>query len=182
MSDVLRLEVYQSDWMPGFAAFLDDGKVAEDAKAHIALNLACFLACVETGEVPRADLPYVIAESLMHEVIHALESWAEVEFSEERVEKLLTEYRNMYRSDKPAYTECEEREQPEVTAMRSAMIRLNERLAEAEATLAIYRKPCPYCHDILCDEKCQAALKKKFNDVCFPEDASLRYPDPEETA
>lgn len=85
--------------MPGFASFLEDGSLAEGAKAHIGLNIGSLLCCVETGELPKKDLPYMIAESLMHETIHALESWAKVEFSEEKVEELLQKYRAKYRPD-----------------------------------------------------------------------------------
>jgi hypothetical protein len=51
---------------------------------------------VQTGDLDKKDLPYFVAESLMHEVIHVLEAWAGVEFSEDRVEELLTKYREKY--------------------------------------------------------------------------------------
>lgn len=93
------LEIYQHDWSPGWASFLEDGSIAEGAKAHATLNLGSCLVAVESGELPAKDLPYLIAESIMHEAIHALESWAKVEFSEERVEELLEVYRKKYRPD-----------------------------------------------------------------------------------
>ena len=89
----MEIKVYQHDWMPGFAAFLDDGSVDEKAEAHISLNLGDFLALVHDGDIDNKDLPYKIAESLMHEIIHALEAWAKVEFSEDKVEALLDKYR-----------------------------------------------------------------------------------------
>lgn len=91
------LEVYQHDWIPGFAAFHDDDSINETAKAHVVLNLGSLLSSVESEELPVKDLPYMIAETLMHEAIHALEAWAKVEFSEERVEHLLEKYREKYR-------------------------------------------------------------------------------------
>lgn len=97
--DKISLEVFQHDWIPGFAAFHHDGDLDETAKAHVVLNLGTLLTCVETGELPKKDLPYMIAESLMHEAIHALEAWAKVEFSEEKVEALLEKYRLKYRPD-----------------------------------------------------------------------------------
>jgi hypothetical protein len=114
-----KIEVYQKDWMPGFAAFLDDGSLQADAHAHIALNLASFLGSVEIGDLEAKDLPYAIAETIMHEVIHALEAWAGVEFSEGRVEELLTAYRLKYRPEAPVYRECEPRETPESQAFKS---------------------------------------------------------------
>lgn len=35
----VSLEVYQHDWTPGFAAFMDDGRIAQGAPAHVSLNL-----------------------------------------------------------------------------------------------------------------------------------------------
>lgn len=89
----MEIKVYQHDWMPGFAAFLDDGSVDEKAEAHVSLNIGSFLAAVEEGDIESKDLPYQIAERLMHEVIHVLEAWAGVEFSEDKVEALLDKYR-----------------------------------------------------------------------------------------
>jgi len=89
----MRIEVYQHDWIPGFAAFNDDGSVRNGGPAHIALNVGAFMAAVETGDFDRKDVPYLVAESIMHEVMHALEAWAGVEFSEDRIEALLEKYR-----------------------------------------------------------------------------------------
>jgi hypothetical protein len=100
----IRIEVYQEDWIPGFAAFHDDGNLRDTAKAHVVLNLAANLLAVEDGDIPKSDLPYIIAENIMHEVIHVLEAWCDQEFSEERVEALLTKYRDKYKPDAPAYT------------------------------------------------------------------------------
>lgn len=91
----MTVEVYQQDWCPGFAAFLDDGSV-QKGTAHICLNVGALMAAVEAKDVEKADLPYLIAESMMHEIIHALEAWAGVEFSEEKVEALLEAYRVKY--------------------------------------------------------------------------------------
>jgi hypothetical protein len=112
----ISIEVFQQDWIPGFAAFYDYGSIKESAKAHIVLNLASFIASIETKDLSPSDLPYVIAESLMHEAMHVLESWANVEFSEERIEELLTKYREKYRSEAPRYEKCEPRETPEQRA------------------------------------------------------------------
>jgi hypothetical protein len=91
----LSVEVYQQDWCPGFAAFLDDGSVSQ-GKAHVCLNVGALMAAVEAQDVAKEDVPYLVAESLMHEFIHALEAWAGVEFSEDKVEALLEKYRVQY--------------------------------------------------------------------------------------
>lgn len=91
----MQIEIYQQDWFPGFAAFLDDGSVSK-GKAHVCLNLGALMAAVEAKDIAKEDIPYLVAESLMHEIIHALESWAGVEFNEEKVEALLEKYRVKY--------------------------------------------------------------------------------------
>jgi hypothetical protein len=100
LPDTIRIEVYQQDWMPGFAAFRDDDAIAQ-GKAHVALNVGALMACIAEGDIDRADLPYLVAESLMHEVINVLEAWAGVEFSEERVEALLDKYRAAAEQEPP---------------------------------------------------------------------------------
>ena len=92
----MEIKIFQQDWIPGFAALLDDGRIREDAKAHVVLNLGSLMAAVEGGHIEKKDLPYFVAESLMHEIIHTLEAWAEIEFNEERVEVLLEKYRTEY--------------------------------------------------------------------------------------
>lgn len=92
----IAIHIFQQDWMPGFAAFHDDGCISETAKAHVVLNLGSFMSAIQQKALDPKDLPYFVAESLMHEVIHVLEAWANVEFSEDRVEALLTKYREKY--------------------------------------------------------------------------------------
>lgn len=78
--------------MPGFAAFLNNGAI-EKGKAHVVLNIGGILGCVANGDIPRKEVPYFIAETIMHEVIHALEAWGRIEFSHRRINKLLKKYR-----------------------------------------------------------------------------------------
>jgi hypothetical protein len=93
----LDIKVYQHDWIPGFAAMLNDGSIDEKAEAHVVLNLGSILCAVKVGDVPREDMPYMIAECLMHEVIHVLEAWAGAEFNEDRVEALIEKYQEYLR-------------------------------------------------------------------------------------
>lgn len=116
MNDTVKIEIYQHDFIPGFAAFRDDGAIEAEAKAHVVINLASFLGSVEIKDIEPKDVPYLIAESIMHEVIHALEAWAKVEFSEDRVEGLLTKYREKFGVEAPTYEACEPRVLPEVQA------------------------------------------------------------------
>lgn len=88
---VLKIEFRQVDWVPGFAGYLENGN--PKGKAFCLLNVGALLSTIERGDLPVGDLPYMIAETMMHEIIHAIEAWAGVEFSEEKVEALLTKYR-----------------------------------------------------------------------------------------
>ena len=97
-SDRIIIEIRQQDWIPGFAAFVDDEDSPESnpnpqGPYHILLNLGAGLCAVEAGDMPKAELPYHVAESLMHEIMHVLEKWAGIEFNEDRVEGLLAKYR-----------------------------------------------------------------------------------------
>ena len=99
-NDRIEIEIYQQDWIPGFAAFRNDSSIAE-GKAHVILNVGAFLAVVANKDVAPGDLPYCIAESLMHEVVHVFEAWAQVEFSEDRVEALIQKYRDAMSEAEP---------------------------------------------------------------------------------
>lgn len=104
--DRVSIEIYQQDWIPGWAAFHDDGSIQEGSKAHVVLNLGSLLCAVESGDLAKSDLPYMVAESLMHEVIHVLEAWANVEFGEEKVERLLEKYRDHVGKDTIWQPDC----------------------------------------------------------------------------
>jgi len=89
----LKIEFHQHDWIPGFAAFAPGATTpAPDSRAFCVVNLGSLLAAVQAKDLPAADVPYVVAESMMHEVIHVIEQWAGTEFSEDRVEALLSKY------------------------------------------------------------------------------------------
>lgn len=88
------IEFHQQDFIPGFAAFLPSATTpAPNSRAFCVLNLGSLLAAVALGDMPASEVPYAIAESMMHEVMHVLEQWAGTEFSEERVEALIEKYR-----------------------------------------------------------------------------------------
>ena len=95
MTRALVIEFHQHDWIEGFAAFRPDATTpSPDSRAFCVLNLGSILGTVATGHVPASDVPYIVAESMMHEIIHALEQWAGIEFNEDRVEALLEQYRS----------------------------------------------------------------------------------------
>jgi hypothetical protein len=98
----IRIELFQQDWMEGFAAYLHDGTRHKDANPHIAINVGAFMAAVNSKQITQNELPYMVAESLMHEFIHVLEAWAGVEFSEAKVENLLAKYREACNPNNPS--------------------------------------------------------------------------------
>lgn len=96
------VEFHQQDWIPGFAAFLPGATTPQpDSRAYCVLNLGSMLSTVAHDDVPVSDLPGFIVESMIHEVGHVLEQWADVEFSEERVEALCEHYRAALASTEP---------------------------------------------------------------------------------
>lgn len=97
LTDHLTIKVYQQDWIPGFAALINYEEREASDSAHVVLNLGSLLSLIEQEEdYNPKDVPYIVAESLMHEIAHALEQWAFVEFDEDRVEELTEKYRQKY--------------------------------------------------------------------------------------
>ena len=90
----VKADIVQADGVDGFA-FYKVGSV-KDNRCIIGLNVEAFVASVAMGQTKLKDLPYLLAESIMHEVIHALEDWAKVQFSHRKVNKLLKDYAEHY--------------------------------------------------------------------------------------
>jgi hypothetical protein len=87
------LKVYQADGIEGFACYVSPQREITGSPI-IGLNVESLLGTVVMGDVEASELPYFVAESIMHEVLHVLEKWAGVEFSEARIEALLEKYRS----------------------------------------------------------------------------------------
>jgi hypothetical protein len=56
----------------------------------VILSIENFAWLIKDGEIDKEELPYFIAETIVHEVIHVLEDWAGVEFNEEKVDKIIS--------------------------------------------------------------------------------------------
>lgn len=94
------VEFRQHDWMPGFAAYLhEEGKPFPNGTAFCAINLHALLGAYVTTDETHAGFVESIADTMVHEVIHVIEAWAGVEFSEQRVEKLIDGYRQRAAED-----------------------------------------------------------------------------------
>lgn len=90
----IKARVVQMDGIDGFACYLSPS--ARKGKTIIGLNVEALLASVVVKDFTVKDLPYIVADSIMHEVIHALEDWAQVQFSDKKVNKLIAKYRKHY--------------------------------------------------------------------------------------
>lgn len=94
----LHIEIRPYRGSKGFACYLA-GSVHED-RVRVRLGIEGIIACVESGDIEAKDIPYIVADCIMHEIIHALEDYARVEFSEDRVEDCITRYRAWQRKQK----------------------------------------------------------------------------------
>lgn len=76
------------DKMNAFGAYLSPS--IKNGKGLVFLNIEGTIgACLENDINPKE----LIVETLMHEVGHALEQWYDIEFSENRMEEIIEEYR-----------------------------------------------------------------------------------------
>ena len=91
----VRADVVQADGVDGFACYLQ-GSARKNKRCIIGLNVEAFMAAIVSKQLDEKDIPYIMAESMMHEVIHAVEDWARVEFSHKKVNKLIDAYREHY--------------------------------------------------------------------------------------
>lgn len=97
MTDAARhpfpvIEFRQYDWMPGFAAYVANDGGAPDDPAFCVLNLGSLLSGVAAGDMSREQLVEEVAHCMFHEILHVVEHWAGVEFSDDRVESLIAKY------------------------------------------------------------------------------------------
>jgi len=99
VKDFPIIKVHQHDWIPGWSAFAatDDGEFP-NGEAHIAIDIGGMVAALVNDQLGADEMPYFVAECIMHEVIHVLEQWAGVEFSEDRVEALIEKYQEARRA------------------------------------------------------------------------------------
>jgi hypothetical protein len=91
----VKADIVQADGIKGFACYLPDS-VRKNKRCIIGLNVFAFIAAIAMKQLRRKDIPYLMAECIMHEVIHAFEDWAKVEFSHRKVNKLINVYREHY--------------------------------------------------------------------------------------
>lgn len=94
MSDTINIHITRDDSIPAFAAYCSPSIKEEDA-GLVLLNIAATFCSV--AEYPDdIGAKEVLIESIMHEVGHALEEYLGLEFDEERIEKIVEQYRVKY--------------------------------------------------------------------------------------
>lgn len=100
--DILKLktkvDIIQADGIDGFGCYLQNS-VRKNKRCIIGVNVEALMAAVAMKDLKVEDVPYIFAETIMHEVIHSLEDWAKVEFSHKKVDKLIAAYRRHYREE-----------------------------------------------------------------------------------
>jgi len=88
----IKIRVYQTNFSPGFAFYQAGKRISSTGKALVGLDIGNLLGLVKSKDIAPKELPYFVAQVLMHEVFHALEDWARVEFNEKRVDQLVAKY------------------------------------------------------------------------------------------
>ncbi len=88
------ISVVRYDALDGFGGYLSNS--IKEGDGVILLNVeGTIQACTEND----ISIKEAMISTLMHEVGHALEDWYDVEFSEDRMERIVEEY---YREDSSA--------------------------------------------------------------------------------
>jgi DNA-binding ferritin-like protein (Dps family) len=94
----VKAEIVQADGVGAFAFYeVGSRRGKKGRRSVIGLNVEAFVAAVALGQVEKKDVPYLVAESIMHEVMHVLEDWAKAEFSHRRINRLIADYRKRYK-------------------------------------------------------------------------------------
>ncbi len=87
-----KIQVYKNDEIDGFAAYASPS-IKKNEFGVVVFNLEASLGvCIEEN----ISFKEMFVETIMHEVGHALEEFYDLEFSEERIEKITDSYRQKY--------------------------------------------------------------------------------------
>ena len=90
----VKVTICHAPEMPAFGGYLAGSLGANHPL--IALNIDAFLSAVAEGDLPAKHLPMVLAETVAHEVIHMVEEWASLKFSERRVSRIIEKARKKH--------------------------------------------------------------------------------------
>ena len=89
-----KITVFKDDEMDGFGAYASTSIKRKDG-AIVLLNVDANLV---TGLEHNISFKEMVVETLMHEVGHALEEWFDLDFDEERIDRITESYREKYMS------------------------------------------------------------------------------------
>lgn len=102
-----KIKVYKNDEIDGFATYASPS-IKKNEFGVVVFNLEASLGiCLEEN----ISFKEMFVETIMHEIGHALEEFYDLEFNEERIEKITDSYRQKYFNDEENKTEIEWREQ-----------------------------------------------------------------------
>lgn len=89
MAKNIKIKVFNSPpTHPAFGWYHIDS-VHKTEAAIIDINVAAILGAVKDKAIPKKDVPYFLSRIVMHEVVHAFEDWAKVEFNHRKIAALL---------------------------------------------------------------------------------------------
>lgn len=85
---IFKVNVIRHDGIDGFACYASKSILKNGG--IVLINIEGLIdACTENN----LDIKEALVETLMHEVGHALEDWFDLEFNEERIEKIIGSYK-----------------------------------------------------------------------------------------
>ena len=95
MQNNFKVQIIKNDEIDGFGAYATPS-IKTNEFGVVLFNLEANLgASIENEEVSFKEM---LIETIMHEVGHALEEFYNLEFDEERIERIIETYRNKYSS------------------------------------------------------------------------------------
>lgn len=86
-----KIVVLKDDEIDGFGAYAATS--VKEGKAIVLLNIEANLCVSIEHKIPFKEL---LVETLMHEVGHALEEWYDLEFDEDRIDRITESYRKKH--------------------------------------------------------------------------------------
>lgn len=86
-----KIVVLKDDEIDAFGVYASTS--VKEGKAIVLLNVEANLACAIENDISFKEM---MVETLMHEVGHALEEWFDLEFDEDRINRITGSYREKY--------------------------------------------------------------------------------------
>lgn len=95
MENIFKVQIIKNDEVDGFGAYAS--KSITNGLGIVLFNLEANLgASIDHKDISFKDM---FVETIMHEVGHALEEFYNLEFDEERIDRITDSYRDKYSTD-----------------------------------------------------------------------------------